>query len=145
MEKGHRCGYSRCARTALLSLEDVGNDSVGGTQDRREKRNRTLEFCFTNQRDFSLGDVLRTFDRLSVVYSHLFRVSHAVQIRHARLSANEIGRASGIEGTGVLRVVERKFAEGGFVVSPMFQKHGTHFLASLTCIPRAVLKERYVT
>ena len=52
------------------------------------------------------------FGHLSVIYSHLFCVPHAVKIRHARLSANEIGRASGIERTGVLRVEECKFAEG---------------------------------
>ena len=28
MEKGHRCGYSLCARTAPLSLDDVGNERL---------------------------------------------------------------------------------------------------------------------
>src|SRR6266404_7620830 len=110
MEKGHRYGRNGCVCSALLSLEDARRDSTGRLQSGSE-RNRTLEFCFTDQRDFSLCNAVRMFYHFSVVYSHLFRVPHAVQIRHTRLSANEIGRANGIERTSVLRVVKCEFAK----------------------------------
>jgi hypothetical protein len=106
---------------------------------------RTLEIRFADQRDFRLWNNLRTFVRLSIIDSHFVRISHAIKVRDAWLPSNDISRMRSIQRTCVLRMVESKFAEDKSLRSFLIRRCKAHFLAWFTWIPRAWLKERYVT